>query len=40
MEDEANDIGFDESFYTMGGIQSAPYSFFRNGYLRTNVTKH
>ena len=37
MEDGPNDIGFDESFYTMGGIQSAPYSFFRNGYLQTNI---
>ena len=30
-----NDIGFDESYYTMGGIQSPPYSWFRNGYLIT-----
>ena len=30
-----NEIGFDESFYTMEGMQSAPYSFFRNGYLTT-----
>ena len=37
MEDGPNDIGFDESLYTMGGIQSPPYSFFRNGYLQTNV---
>ncbi|GFH61474.1 hypothetical protein CTEN210_17950 [Chaetoceros tenuissimus] len=37
MEDGPNDIGFDESFYTLGGIQSPPYSFFRNGYLQTNV---
>ncbi|GFH49945.1 hypothetical protein CTEN210_06421 [Chaetoceros tenuissimus] len=37
MEDGPNDIGFDESFYTMGGIQSAPYSFFRNGYLQTDI---
>ncbi|GFH50068.1 hypothetical protein CTEN210_06544 [Chaetoceros tenuissimus] len=37
MEDGPNSIGFDESFYTMGGIQSAPYSFFRNEYLQTDV---
>ncbi len=35
MRQGPNEIGFDESFYTMGGIQSAPYSFFRNGYLTT-----
>ena len=37
MEDCPNDMGFDESFYTMSGIQSAPYSFFRNGHLETNI---
>ena len=31
-------IGFDHSLITTGGIQEAPYSFFRNGFLTTNVT--
>jgi arylsulfatase A-like enzyme len=30
------DIGFDESYVTLGGIQSPPYSFFRNDMLDTN----
>jgi arylsulfatase A-like enzyme len=30
-------IGFDESRITTQGIQYAPYSFFRNGYLETTV---
>lgn len=29
------DIGFDESLITCGGIQAPPYSFFRNGVLTT-----
>lgn len=37
MEDGPNDIGFDESFYTTSGIQNPPYSFFRNGYLQTDI---
>lgn len=32
------DIGFDSSVITTGGIQSSPYSFFRNGYLSTNIS--
>lgn len=31
-----NDVGFDYSYYTSGGIQEAPYSFFRNGFLETD----
>lgn len=30
-------IGFDESRITTQGIQNAPYSFFRNGYLETTA---
>jgi Arylsulfatase A and related enzymes len=33
--DGPQDIGFDESFMTCGGIQAPPYSFFRNGFLTT-----
>lgn len=36
--DGPQDIGFDVSYITTGGIQRAPYSFFRNGYLTTNVS--
>ena len=32
----AQDIGFDRSYITPGGIQQPPYSFFRDGYLTTN----
>jgi len=35
VKDGPNDIGFDESFYTSGGIQEEPYAFFRNGVLVT-----
>ena len=35
VRDGPNDIGFDESFYTSGGIQEGPYAFFRNGVLVT-----
>jgi arylsulfatase A-like enzyme len=31
-----NDVGFDYSYFTSGGIQEAPYSFFRNGFLETD----
>lgn len=31
-----NDIGFDYSYFTSGGIQEAPYSFFRDGFLETD----
>lgn len=27
------DHGFDDSFYSVSGIQTAPYAFFRNGKL-------
>ncbi len=37
--DGPQDIGFDKSYITTGGIQFPPYSFFRNGYLTTNTTK-
>ena len=30
------DIGFTRSYMTIGGIQSPPYSFFRDGYLSTD----
>lgn len=30
------DIGFDSSYVTSGGIQAPPYSFFRDGYLTTD----
>lgn len=33
------DIGFDESYFTIGGIQAPPYSFFRDGYLTTNASE-
>jgi arylsulfatase A-like enzyme len=33
--DGPQDIGFDESLITCGGIQAPPYSFFRNGFLTT-----
>jgi arylsulfatase A-like enzyme len=29
------DVGFDSSFITTGGIQTPPYSFFRDGFLST-----
>lgn len=32
------DIGFETSYITAEGIQGPPYSFFRDGYLNTNVT--
>ena len=32
------DIGFDRSYVTTGGIQDPPYSFFRDGYLTSNAT--
>jgi arylsulfatase A-like enzyme len=35
--DGPQDIGFDHSYITTGGIQEAPYSFFRNGMLTTDV---
>jgi arylsulfatase A len=35
--DGPQDIGFDHSIITTGGIQEAPYSFFRNGFLTTNI---
>ena len=31
-------IGFDNSFITSEGIQNHPYSFFRDGYLTTDVS--
>lgn len=36
--DGPQSIGFHESLITTGGIQEAPYSFFRNGILTTNTT--
>jgi len=36
--DGPQDIGFSKSYVTTGGIQEAPYSFFRNGLLTTNIT--
>ncbi|GFH58135.1 hypothetical protein CTEN210_14611, partial [Chaetoceros tenuissimus] len=36
--DGPQSIGFHESLITTGGIQEAPYSFFRNGMLTTNTT--
>lgn len=38
MKDGPNDIGFDETYFTPEGIQRAPYSFFRDGYLTTKVS--
>mmetsp|Transcript_17088 Transcript_17088/g.32322 ORF Transcript_17088/g.32322 Transcript_17088/m.32322 type:complete len:706 (+) Transcript_17088:94-2211(+) len=35
--DGPQDIGFDHSYITTGGIQEPPYSFFRNGVLTTDV---
>jgi len=32
------DIGFDSSLITVGGIQNVPYSFFRDGVLTTKAT--
>jgi arylsulfatase A-like enzyme len=32
------DIGFNSSLITPGGIQSYPYSFFRDGYLSTDIS--
>ena len=32
------DVGFDYSFITSSGIQNQPYSFFRDGFLTTNVS--
>lgn len=37
LHDGPQDIGFDSSLITVGGIQEAPYSFFRNGMLTTKV---
>ena len=34
--DGPNDIGFDSTYYTVAGIQEAPYSFFRDGFLETS----
>lgn len=31
--DGPQDIGFDKSYITIGGIQGPPYSFYRDGYL-------
>ena len=31
--------GLDSSYFTLGGIQSPPYLFFRDGYLTTNVSE-
>ncbi len=36
--DGPQDIGFDYSYITSGGIQEQPYSFFRDGYLTTKST--
>ena len=36
--DGPQDIGFDYSFITNSGIQNQPYSFFRDGFLTTNVS--
>ena len=36
--DGPQDIGFDYSFITSSGIQNQPYSFFRDGFLTTNVS--
>jgi Arylsulfatase A and related enzymes len=33
--DGPQDIGFDKSYITIGGIQAPPYSFYRDGYLST-----
>jgi arylsulfatase A-like enzyme len=33
--DGPQDIGFESSFITIGGIQAPPYSFFRDGFLTT-----
>ena len=38
ITDGPNDIGFDSAYYTVGGIQEGPYSFFRDGYLQTNIS--
>lgn len=41
MIDGPQDIGFSKSYMTLGGLQSPPYSFFRDGFLSTderNVT--
>jgi len=35
--DGPQDIGFDHSMITIGGIQEPPYSFFRNGFLTTDI---
>jgi arylsulfatase A-like enzyme len=39
LYDGPQDIGFDSSFITVGGIQESPYSFFRDGMLTTSVEK-
>jgi len=33
LMDGPQDIGFDKSYITIGGIQGPPYSFYRDGYL-------
>lgn len=33
-------VGFNKSYVTTGGIQGAPYSFFRDGFLTTDITSH
>ena len=38
VTDGPNDIGFDQTYYTAGGIQEAPYAFFRNGILETDLS--
>eukprot|EP00557_Chaetoceros_sp_GSL56_P011863 CAMPEP_0176485582 /NCGR_PEP_ID=MMETSP0200_2-20121128/5114_1 /TAXON_ID=947934 /ORGANISM="Chaetoceros sp., Strain GSL56" /LENGTH=595 /DNA_ID=CAMNT_0017882231 /DNA_START=88 /DNA_END=1875 /DNA_ORIENTATION=+ len=38
IHDGPQDIGFSSSLITPNGIQMAPYSFFRDGYLATNVS--
>lgn len=36
--DGPQDIGFDSSLITASGIQSPPYSYFRDGFLTTNIS--
>jgi len=37
--DGPQDIGFDDSYITISGIQSPPYSFFPDGYLTTSKSE-
>lgn len=36
--DGPNDFGFDQAYFTAASVGKGPYSFFRNGYIETNMS--